>query len=106
MWKENYEYDDRENITYYTNSYYEEWYKYDKNNNKIYEKRISVYESYEMWYKYDKYNRDVYFKANDGREEWFKYNKNGERIDITEERLRQRMYLTNKKINRFEIMDI
>ncbi len=81
----------------------EAWSAYDKNNNMIYNRQSNGCES---WSKYDENNRDIYFKTNDGREEWFKYNKNGEKIDITDEKLKEKEYLSRKKVSRFELMEI
>ena len=108
MNKEIIEYDDRDNLIHYKGNYNNEaWSTYDENNNLIHCRHSNGYES---WSKYDDYNREVYFRSNDGTEEWFKYNKNNERIDMTKQEFKQIertiMYLNNKKINRFEIMDI
>jgi len=81
--------------------------EHDKNGNLIYYKNRLGHES---WAKYDEHNREIYYKNSDGKEKWCKFDKNNKRIDITEQELKQierrKLYLNNKRINRFELMDI
>ena len=85
--------------------------EYDKNNNLIYYKDSS---GYEYWREYDENNNLIHSKYPDGIEYWYKYNKNNKRIEINKQEFKQierrkekrELYLNNKKINRFELMDI
>jgi len=103
------EYDERGNIAHYNNFLGTEyWYKYDKNNNLVSYKNLDGYES---WREYDENNVCIHYKNTDGEEEWFKYGKNKYgRMEITQHEFKQieraKLYLNNKRINRFEIMDI
>ncbi len=89
----------------------ETWHNYDENNNLIYSKGSN---NLQEWNKYDSNGRLVYSKSiynnNLQYEFWRKYDKNNKRIQITKQEFKQiernKMYLNNKKINRFEIMDI
>ncbi len=106
------EYDKNNNLIYYKNtSGFERWYKYDENNNEVYYRSSG---SFEEWRKYDEENRILYYKnfdkiEDDKKEKWYKYDKYGQ-VSITEqefERIEKRkLFLNNKKSNRFELMDI
>jgi len=80
--------------------------KYDNRGNRIYRRWG---DGFECWYKYDYNDNLIYSTSTNGIEEWFKY-ENKERILITKQEFkrieRTKLYLNNKKINRFEIMDI
>ena len=56
-----------------------------------------------------KNNNEIHCKSSDGFEAWYK-RENNRKIEITEQEFKQierrKLYLNNKKINRFEIMDI
>ena len=58
---------------------------------------------------YDKYGRVVYMNLGDS-ESWWRYNKDGEETEITQQEFKQiertTLYLNNKKINKFSLMDI
>jgi len=89
MNKEVEEYDRNKNLIYFKSSFGSEyWQEFDKNNNVIYYKFSDNSNNYEYWYKYDE-NRQ---------------------IEITEQEFKQieriKLYLNNKKINRFSLMDI
>ena len=106
--KEIKEYDKNNNLIYHKySSGYEYWYKYDDNNNKIHYKNN---DGSEYWMEYDENNNLIHYKDFSGYERWYKYDKNNKRIKITQQEFKQierrKTYLNNKKINRFEIMDI
>jgi len=102
------EYDDRGNLIYYKDYVYgyEKWEEFDRNNNSIYFKDSF---GYECWDKHDENNNLIYQKYNSGQEFWWKWN-NNKQIVITEQEFKQiertKLYFNNKKISRFEIMDI
>ncbi len=81
--------------------------KYDENDNCIYRKDS---DGYKQWYKFNENNDLIYYKNSNGREEWYKRYDKHILLTITEQEFkqieRQKLYLNNKKINRFEIMDI
>ena len=90
---------------YYNNIEY--WREYDKNNNLIHFKDSNNFES---WREYDEKNREIYFKDFNGNESWYKFDENNKSISITEQEFKQiekqELYFNNKRINRFELMDI
>ena len=84
--------------------------KYDKNNNLIYRKGSSGFES---WHEYDKNDNCIHYKNNNDNEYWYKYNKNEERIEITEQefkyiklRKKELEFNSRKYCSRFELLDI
>ena len=102
------EYDENNNEIYYkTSKGFECWKEYDENNRLIHYKHSF---GNEWWRKYNKDNSLVYFKNSKGEKRWYKYDKDNKRISITYQEFKQiertKLYLNNKKINRFEIMDI
>ena len=83
--------------------------EYDENNNLIYYKDALGFEN---WYKYDENNRIIYYKYSKNtynNEYWYKW-ENNKQIEITHQEFKQiertKLYLNNKKINKFEIIDI
>ena len=121
-------YDKRGNLIYVKKNIFGHkcWYKYDKNDNKIYTKLSNGYECWkkydknnnmiyykwreqEEWHKYDENNNEIYRKVNDGTEFYFEYYK-GHKIEITQQEFKQiertKLYLNNKRSNRFELIDI
>ena len=102
------EYDENNNKIHFKGSLgFEYWREFDKNNNLIHTKNSC---GSEVWYKYDGNNKIIHYKDSDGREYWCKYDKNNKPIEITHQEFKQieriKLYLNNKRINRFEIMDI
>ncbi len=86
------EYDERGNIVYIEYSIgYKCWRQYDENNNMIYIR--------------DNVHFEKYPEAN-----YYKYDNNNERITITHQEFKQiertKLYLNNKRSNRFELLDI
>ena len=85
------------------------WYKYDENNNLIYSEGTFG----EEWYEYDENNKEIYKKKSNGDEKWYEWYK-GNKIKISKKEFeenkkikdRKKLFLNNKKYNRFEIMDI
>jgi len=84
--------------------------EYDENNNLIHYKDALGFEN---WYKYDENNRIIYYKFSvnsNNYEYWYKNDENNEQIEITHQEFKQiertKLYLNNKKISRFELMDI
>ena len=79
----------------------------DKKGNIIYFKYSN---GLEYWREYDENNNQIHYKNSEGEEYWWKYDKNNEQIRITHQEFKQiertKLYLNNKKINKFEIMDI
>ena len=62
-------------LIHYKNSFGdEEWYEYDENGNKIYEKH---YDGNEVWYSHDSQDRVIHRKWKNGYEEWYEYNEDG-----------------------------
>ena len=63
----------------------------------------------EYWREYDENNNLVHYKSFVGYEYWWKFDKKFP-ILITQQEFKQiertKLYLNNKKINKFEIMDI
>ena len=84
----------------------EEIREYDNNKNLVYYKSIIG----EFWFEYDENNNIIHHKNTYNNEYWWKYDENNEKINITQQEFKQieriKLYLNNKKINRFEIMDI
>ncbi len=80
--------------------------EFDENNNCIYQKDVH---GYEQWYKYDENNNLIYFKRDDSCNCYYKW-ENNNCIAITEQEFKQiertKLYLNNKRINRFSLMDI
>jgi len=106
--KEIKEYDKNNNLIYFKDSKgYESWKKYDKNNNEIYYK--SSY-GFECWQEFDENNNRIHYKNSNGFERWYKQNENNKQIKITQQEFKQiernKVLFNNKKVNRFEIMDI
>ena len=85
----------------------EEIKKYDKKGNCVYYKGSN---GSEYWMEYDENNNLIHYKNSIGFEQWYKYDENDKRIKITQQEFKQieriKLYLNNKKISRFEIMDI
>ena len=81
--------------------------EYDERGNMIYSQWSKGYKS---WFKYDENNRIIYFKNSVGEERYYKYKDNKFKKSITKQEFKQieriKLYLNNKKINKFEIMDI
>ena len=101
-------YDKRGNLIYYRNSdTYESWAEFDDNNNELSFKNSN---NYGYWCKYDENNNLIHYKNTYGFEFWYKYDENNKQIDITEKEFKQieriKLYLNNKKINKFELIDI
>ena len=106
------EHDENNNMIYTKDSedLKEVWQEFDKNNNLIYYKEDDL----ESWRGYDENNNEIHSKNSYGFENWYKYNENNEQIEITQQefkqiernKAKQKLYLNNKRINRFEIMDI
>jgi len=79
----------------------------------IYDRIIKNNEGVERRYKYDDYLRTIYlktiFKKGYEIEEWYKW-EGMKQIKITQQEFKQiertKLHLNNKKINKFEIMDI
>ena len=100
-------FDKNNNLIYIKDGYgNENWYKYDENDNNIY----TIYSNgKERWCRYDENNNEIHWKHSNGEEEWYKW-ENNNRIDISQQEFKQieriKLYFNNKKINRFEIMDI
>jgi len=84
----------------------EEIEKYDDRGNIVYYEAST---GYKIWYEYDENNNCVHYRTSEGHEEWHKHDK-GYMTNITQQEFKQieriKLYLNNKKINRFEIMDI
>ncbi len=80
--------------------------EYNERGNRIYRKYLN---GFECWWEYDKNNDLIYYKDSDGYEYWYKYDEN-KQIEITKQEFKQiertKLYFNNKRINRFEIMDI
>ena len=96
-------YDKNKNLIYSANCNYKIWREFDEKGNEIYLKQLNIFGTYyEEWRKYDENNREIYYRDTryilEG--EWYKYNKNNEQIE------RIKLYLNNKRINRFSLMDI
>ncbi len=84
-------YDDRGNLIYFNNSNgFEYWQKYDENNNIIYWKDCL---GHEFWNKFDEYGKCIEITHQEFKQ-------------IERTKLKQELYLNNKKCNRFELMDI
>ena len=103
------EYDNNKNLVYYKSIIGEYWKEYDENNNLIYFKNIEKSNTYEGWIFYDENDNEIHCKSSDDFEAWYKW-ENNRKIEITQQEFKQiertKLYLNNKKINRFEIMDI
>ncbi len=74
---------------------------------------MEIFDGYEEWYKYDENNNQVYCKNSIGDKWWYKYNKYNEQITATEQeyneiefRKKEKEYLSRTKCSRFEIMEI
>jgi len=105
------EYDEKNNLIYYQDySGFIKKMEYDNKNNIVHEKHEVINDGYEFWKKYDENNNMIYFKTTYNVEQWFKYDKFNSRTNITKQEFKQiertKLYLNNKKINRFELMDI
>ena len=85
----------------------EEIKEYDKNKNLIY---IKWPDGLERWREYNENNNIIYIKYSSGSEYWYKYDENNKGISITHQEFKQiertKLYLNNKKISRFSLMDI
>ena len=111
--KKNIRYDNNGNEIYWEDSYNNKyWMEYDENNNDIYWKCIlnnKDNEIYESWSEYDENNNLIHIKDSRDKEIFLGYSKLGMRY-ITEQEFKQierrKLFFNNKKINRFEIMDI
>ena len=106
--KEIKEYDKNNNLIYFKNQNGSEfWQEYDEKGNLIYFKSST---GFEQWYKYDENNNKIYSKNSNNEEYWYKYDEDNKRVRITHQEFKQieriKLYLNNKKISRFEIMDI
>ena len=102
------EYDKNKNCIYYkSTSGFERWCKYDENNNGIHYRNS---DGLEFWFEYDENHNIIHTKNTCNNEYWFKYDGNNERIFITHQEFKQiertKLYLNNKKISRFSLMDI
>jgi len=64
---------------------------------------------YEYWQEFDENNKIIHLKCSNGYEFWYKWD-GMEQIVITEQEFKQierrKIIFNNKKINRFELMDI
>jgi len=109
------EYDENNNLIHFIHSsyncsypdYIESWHKYDKNNNEIYFKNNK---GSEYWCEFDENNNRIHYKNSNGFERWYKQNENNYEMIITQQEFKQiernKVLFNNKKVNRFEIMDI
>lgn len=77
--------------------------KYDDNENIIYFKSSSGYES---WWEYDEHNRTTHYKESNGTEAWWEYDRYNCRIEITRQKIKEKEFLNRKKVSRFEVMDL
>ena len=81
--------------------------EYNKNKKLIYFKDIE--DSFEIWWEYDENNNLISFKNSNGYKEYWKVN-NNIHTEITEKEFKQierkKVIFNNKRINRFELMDI
>ena len=108
MSKEIREYDERGNLIYhrYRNGF-ESWMEYNKNNLLI---QFKDGDGFKTMREYDEDNNLIRFKNSYGIEEWWRCDRYGNRTGITRQEFKQiertKLYFNNKKINRFEIMDI
>ena len=90
-------YDKNNNLFYYKDSYYEYWYEYDENNNRVYTKCSDGREIAKRYDKnnnliyrkddysekileYDKYNNCIHCKESNGYEYWREYDENNKEI--------------------------
>ncbi len=102
-------YDKRGNKIYHEDSICKIYYEYDKNNNLIHYKNIN---NFEFWKEFDENNNEIHYKSSSGYEEFYKYNNRRIRISKSEfEQIKRIKELneflkSNKKINRFKLMDI
>ena len=107
MGKKTKKYDERGNTVYYENSDGNGvWCKYDNRDNQIYYKTNihNVYD-FECWREYDEDNNEIHYKDSDLIEFWYKWI-NNENIQISQKEFEQIEFLSRKKVNRCEIMDI
>ncbi len=95
-------YDKNNNEINYKNKYGECWKEYDINNNCIYYKSSNGYEERR---KYDKNNNEIYYIDSNGREECYKY-KNNEQMIITKKEFEYIQFFSRKRVPRYEILDI
>ena len=83
------------------------WREYDENNKMIHDKDSR---GDETWWERNTNGDLVHFRSNSGFEYWYKYDRNNKQIIITKQEFKQiertKLYLNNKRINRFELMDI
>ncbi len=88
--------------------------KYNDRGHQIYYKTDS---SFEVWKKYDKNNNLIHYKDfngsefPNGSEFWYKYNENNIRTLITEQEYKEiefqeKEYMNRERVSRFELMDI
>ena len=81
--------------------------RYDYRGNLIYIK--SSYFGYEAWREYDENDRLIHYKNTFDKEGWYKYNEYGKCIKITKQeykKIKEKEYLSRKKVSRFELMEI
>jgi len=107
MSKEIREYDGKGNLIHYKSSCSEYWRRYNENNKEIHFKNTS---GFECWKEYNENNLLIHYKSTTNFEYWVGYDENNKRVEITQQEFKQiertKLYFNNKKINRFEIMDI